>query len=127
MISELEAATAYAKAWNRLDGTDFIEMLADDATYSSQWDFTPLVGKQAIRAYLIPKIQAVKDVGARVYAELATTSDKTSTHNCVAMAQGEQETVQAVVVFKIKAGLIQHFVMCQPESLSIVRTGKYPE
>jgi hypothetical protein len=127
MITELEAATAYARAWNQLDGEIFIELLAEDAIYSSQWDFTPLKGKEAIRAYLVPKIQTVKEVGARVYAELATTSDKSSTHDCVAMAQGEQETVQAVVVFKVKDGFLKQVVMCQPEAVQIVRSGKYPE
>ena len=42
VLTELDAATSYASAWNRLDCTQFVELLAPDAHYASQWVFDEL-------------------------------------------------------------------------------------
>ena len=47
VLTELDAATAYARAWNRLDCKKFLELLAPDANYASQWVFEELEGKAA--------------------------------------------------------------------------------
>ena len=37
VLTEREAATAYARAWNRLDCGEYLHLLAEDACYASQW------------------------------------------------------------------------------------------
>lgn len=41
-LSEKDAATAFARAWNRLDPEPFLTLLAPDAHYASQWVFEEL-------------------------------------------------------------------------------------
>ena len=55
-LTEVMAATAFARAWNRLDPTEFIKLLDADARYASQWVFEELVGRDAIADYLIGKM-----------------------------------------------------------------------
>ena len=51
-LTEVMAATAFARAWNRLNPTEFIELLNADARHASQWVFDELVGREAIADYL---------------------------------------------------------------------------
>ena len=50
--SELEAAKAYARAWNLFDCKEFIKLLASDAHYASQWVLVELESKDKIANYL---------------------------------------------------------------------------
>ena len=93
-ITERNAAKAYARAWNRLDCTEFIELLAPDAYYNSQWVFEELVGKESIKNYFTKKLNAVKEGNTQVYAELAVSRESFPGRHCVAMAQDNKEVVQ---------------------------------
>ena len=68
-LTEKEAAIAFARAWNRLDATEFLALLAPDAKYASQWVFDELQGKDAIGDYLRAKLKTVK-------ATLSTTNNQ---------------------------------------------------
>ena len=51
VLTELDAATAYAVAWNHLDCTQFLELLAPETQYASQWVLDELKSKAAISEY----------------------------------------------------------------------------
>ncbi|HAE41544.1 MAG TPA: nuclear transport factor 2 family protein, partial [Clostridiales bacterium] len=110
--TELEAAYAYARAMNRLDCSEFIELLAPNAHYASMWVFEELENKDAISDYLTKKIEAVKKEEFRVYAELAKATISFPGKDCVAIAQKNKKVVIGVVTFEVSEGYIQRFDMC---------------
>lgn len=126
VLTELDAATAYAAAWSRLDCTQFLELLAPDAHYASQWVFEELEGKAAISDYLTGKMQSVKSRKTPVFAELGKTSTGFAGRDCVAVAQGDKNVVSAVVLFEVESNHIKRFDLCMPELLAVIRSGQYP-
>ena len=124
--TELYAATAYACAWNRLDCTEFLELLAPDAHYASQWVFEELESKAAIADYLIAKMRSVRDSNALVFAELGKTSLSWPGRDYVALAQGRKDVVSAVVMFTIEEGHVKRFDLCMPDLVRVIRSGHYP-
>jgi hypothetical protein len=130
-LTEANAATAYARAWNRLDASEFIKLLAPDARYASQWVFEELDSKQAISEYLIGKIRTVKmhsvnNAEAKVFAEIGKTTEGFSRRDCVFMAQGRKENVTAVVLFEVENDKVKRYDLCIPELLGVIRSGVYP-
>ena len=127
-LTELDAATAFARAWNRLDPEAFLDLLAPDAHYASQWVFEELESRQKIADYLRAKMRTVSNLPSdnpnrRVRAELTTC------HNgqpCVAMTQGEGGEITAVVVFTIEGEVIKRYDMCMPQLMEPQRSGVYP-
>lgn len=126
VLTELDAATEYARAWNRLDCTVFLKLLAPDACYASQWVIEELKGKMAIGKYLKGKMNTVKNSGSEVFAELGKTTTGFAGRDCVCLTQGTKEQVTAVVLFEVSSGLIKRYDLCIPELLGAVRTGIYP-
>lgn len=127
-LTEHAAAMAFASAWNRLDPEPFLGLLAPDARYASQWVFEELKNRQAIADYLRAKMNTVRDLPAddpyhRIRAELATSRNG---QDCVAITQGENNDVTAVVVFTVEGGRIQRFDMCIPQLMNVTRSGVYP-
>ena len=125
-LTEKDAAVAYAKAWNRLDCSEFICLLADDACYASQMVLEELEDKHVISDYFVKKIKAVKADDANVYAELGITREGFIGRNCVFLSQGKKEEVQAAVLFEVDNGKIKRYDLCVPELLNVERTGIYP-
>ena len=126
VLTELDAATAYATAWNRLDCTQFLELLASDAHYASQWVIEELEGKAAISDYLMGKMQTMRSGKTPVFAELGKTSTGFAGRDCVALAQGDKDVVSAVVLFDVEGNHIKRFDLCMPELLGVKRSGQYP-
>lgn len=127
-LTELVAATAFARAWNRLDPEAFLELLAPDAHYASQWVFDELDSREAIADYLRGKMKTVRNYrinnpGHRARAELTTCGDG---RHCVAMTQGDQDEVKAVVVFTVSGNRIARYDMCMPELMGPLRSGVFP-
>lgn len=125
-ITEKDAAISYAKAWNRLESTDFLALLDDDAHYASQWVLPELENKEAISDYLIGKMKTIKKAGPKVYAELGHIRSGFFGGDCVFLSQGESEKIQAVVLFEVSKNKIRRFDLCIPELLNVERTGIYP-
>jgi len=126
ILTELDAATEYARAWNRLDCKAFLALLASDARYASQWVYDELKGKIAIGKYLKGKMNTVKNCGSEVFAELGRTTTGFAGRDCVCMAQGTKEQVTAIVLFEVVSGKIKRYDLCIPELLGVVRSGIYP-
>ena len=125
-LTEKEAAVAYAKAWNRLVCSQFLELLDENAHYASQWVFAELENKTAISEYLIGKMKTIKETDSRVYAGLGNTRSGFAGRDCVFMAQGNKEELQAVVLFEIANNKISRCDLCIPELLNVERTSVYP-
>lgn len=125
-FTEKDAAIAYAKAWNRLDCSEFIKLLAEDACYASQKVLEELEDKNAISDYFIKKVEAVRVNDAVVHAELGITREGFIGRDCVFLSQGKKEEIQAAVLFEIDSGKIKRYDLCLPELLNVERSGVYP-
>lgn len=128
VLTVKEAATAYAKAWNRLDCSEFLPLLAEDCCYESQWVYSALEGKQAIADYFNDKLKTIKESGPTVKAELAvSTQGPEAGEDCVLLTQQhDDEEVFVVVVFKVEGDKIKRYDMCVPELYWPKRTGECP-
>ena len=130
-VSEADAAREYARAWNRLDPSRFLSLLADEARYASQWVFEELETRAAIADYLTGKMKTIRNLSRhnpnyKVLAELGKISAGVAGRDCVFMAQGKKESITGVVLFEIGHGQITRFDMCIPELLGVIRSGIYP-
>jgi len=127
MFTEDEAATVFARAWNRLDSTEFIRLLAEDAVYESQWVFTPMEGREAISHYLTGKMETIKTSGKKVRAEL-TTARCGYKHGkpCVVLKQGDNRDTDSVMVFEVAGDRIKRCDLCAPELFDPAVTDIYP-
>lgn len=123
-LTEKEAATAYARAWNRLDCTDFIPLLAEDARYASMYVFKELRSKAEIEEYLIGKLQTVRNSGSQVRAELAGAT-LPAERDCVLLYQDGGEHI-ATILFQVRDGKIQRYDLCAPELYPVRKTGIFP-
>jgi hypothetical protein len=78
-LTEKEAALVYARAVNRLDPSEFNELLATDAIMESMWVTQPMQGKENIAPFLTEKWKNIQklileDPVWKVTAELAIAS-----------------------------------------------------
>ena len=129
-LTEADATRAYAKAWNRLEPDRFLEQLAPNAGYTSQWVFEELKGAEAISNCLRGKMNTVRasgagDLSSRVQVEIGRTTRGTYDRPCALMTQGTAE-VKAVVIFEVDDGQIQRFDMCIPAFYAPVHTRVFP-
>jgi len=125
MINDIkDAAILYATCWNQIIFADWFENLSDDCTYSSQYVFESLNGREKIIEYLSGKIDTIKKSGHRVKAKLATLKHGASLNPppgtpCVAMYQGDSEDISAIVFFEVKNGKIFKYDLCMPELYTV--------
>lgn len=122
-FTEKEAALAFARAWNRLDCTDFIPLLADDAHYASMYVFSELESRAAIEEYQTGKMETVRKSGSQVRAELGRTLLPTE-RDCVLLSQDGEQI--AVFLFQLKGEKIRRYDLCAPELYEVEKTGHYP-
>jgi hypothetical protein len=125
--TEGQAAPAFATAWNRLEPEAFLNLLAEDAHYASQWVFSELESREAIADYLRSKMNLVRidgadDPTARVRAEVGKTAGN---RDCVLLTQGGG-IKSAVVVFEVADNQIRRYDLCIPELHQFIGSGIYP-
>lgn len=126
-LTEKDAAIAFAKAWNRLDCTEFLDLLAEDATYESQWVFSKLEGKEAIAHYLTGKMETMKASEKNVRAELTTARcGPDFGRDCVVLKQDENRNNDAVMIIEVENGKIKRCDLCAPELFDPAPTDIYP-
>lgn len=126
VISEFDAASAYAHAWNTLDCSGFIALLAPDASYASQYVLSELSSRDDIAAYLTGKMETVKQSGLLVRGELAKASRGFYGKDCVALFQGDMDDVAAVVVFTVDGSQIARFDLCIAQLYGPMLSGVFP-
>lgn len=124
-FAEIDAATAYARAWNRLDGQCFFKLLAEDACYASQYVFSELTSRTEIEEYLTGKMESVKASGGKVRAELGRIVIPYE-KPCVLLYQNSSDDYIAVVVFEIGESNIRRFDLCVPEMYTIEKRNVFP-
>lgn len=130
-LTEEKVVFAFAKAWNRLEPDGFLDLLAPDARYTSQWVFEELVGAPAISDYLMGKMRSVRahgvnDPNSRVRVEIGRTVEGLNGRPCAFMTQGNANEVQAAVIFEVSGDNVSRYDLCIPQLLGAVRTGVYP-
>lgn len=126
-LTEKDAAIAYAKAWNRLDCTAFLELLAEDSTYESQWVLEKLAGRKAIAHYLTSKMEMIKASEKNVRAELTTARcGYDSGRDCVVLKQDQNKENDAVMIIQVENGQIKRCDLCAPELFGPAPTDIYP-
>ena len=125
--TEKDAVISFAKAWNRLDCSEFIQLLADDATYESQWVFSKLEGRDAIADYLTGKMQTMRASEKIVRAELSTVR---CAHDfgryCVVLKQDENRDNDAVLIIEVENDKIKRCDLCAPCLFDPEPTNIYP-
>lgn len=60
-----------------------------------------------------------------MYAELGITRAGYIDRDCVCLAQGDKDIIQAAVIFDVDGSKIQKYDLCMPELLEIERSGVY--
>ena len=129
---KLRAARAWAKAYNSFDVTDLEPLLDEDLRYTSMWVFQDLVGRENYLDYLRAKLDAIRNSGAHVTAEVAETRPypmyQMDEEPCVYARQESGETIhEAVVLFSTSDGRITKIVMgFVPIPSTVFRTGEVP-
>lgn len=131
ILTEESVVFTFARAWNRLEPDGFLDLLAPDARYASQWVFDELVGAPAIAQHLTGKMQTVRargvnDPNSRVRVEIGQTTDGLGGRPCAFMTQGKANEVQAAVIFEVSGDKVSRYDLCIPQLLGAVRTGVYP-
>ncbi len=122
---QLEACRAYARMINNLDPSHIEPWLAENLTYSSQWVFTDISGKDAYMEYVRGKMDTCKRSGKKLKAEIAYT-DVFGAGHCVIVNQGSVST-EATLLVKMVAGKIISMTMCGiPSPQECRRTGEFP-
>ena len=126
MLDHETALRAYASMMNTLDCSRLESLLATDFHYSSQMVLSEIESKEEYMTYIKSKLEAVKQSGGKVWAEMGTLQEGFP-GPCVVMAQGEQENLVAVVLAKVAGDLISRIDMCiVPTPQSAIRSGEYP-
>ena len=123
-LTEKDAAIAYAKAWNNLDCSDFIKLLAGDAHYASQYVLEEQTSKKAITEYLNSKFGAVRNSDTNVTADIGIVRKGDTGRDCTILSQGDND---AVILFEINDGKIKRFDLCIPELMNAVKSNVYPK
>jgi hypothetical protein len=127
---EVDAARAYAQAFNSLDPTPLISLFSKDCVYESQFVFDVLEGKERVAEYLKGKIQTIKAGGkaCEVFAQLGTMREIYPGRPCVLMAQGDCEKPVGVVLFQTEGREIKRIDMCGvlPTPDLAEGSGEYP-
>ena len=130
-LTEEKVVFAFAKAWNCLVPDAFLDLLAPDARYASQWVFKEIVGAPAIGENLIEKMRTVRshdvnDPNSRVRVEIGRTTEGQNGRPCAFMTQGKANEVQAAALFEVSGDNVSRYELCIPQLLGAVRTGVYP-
>jgi len=88
-FAEKDTAIVYAQAWNTIDCSGFIKLLADDTYYASQYVLDEITSKSAILEYFQNKIDVVREStdDSKVYAELGYSRSSFPGRDCVIIAR----------------------------------------
>jgi hypothetical protein len=121
-----QALRAYAAMMNTLDPSCLEPLLADDFHYASQWVSAEIESKADYLDYIAPKLEAIRQSGASVWAEMGWL-DREFSGPCVVMAQGDKDNLIALALARVGNGKIQRLDLCgAPSPHSARRTRDYP-
>jgi hypothetical protein len=129
-LTEHQAAVALAEAWNRLDPSELIDLMADDVHYCSQRVLEELTTKETVAEYLRERMRLTADDVAtkpyvKVFAELGNSGNSQEC-DCVVIAQGAVENIVTIVFLKVEGSRIKRIDLCVPQFQEVIRSGVYP-
>ena len=126
MLDLTTGLRAYATMMNTLDAGAIEPLLADDFHYASQWVFEEITSKQAYLDYIHPKLNAVRESGTKVWAEMAHLEQEIP-GPCVVLAQESKDALLSLILGKVANGKLTRLDMCgAPSPSSAKRSGEYP-
>jgi hypothetical protein len=111
-LTEYDAAIAYAEAWNTLDCTRFIRLLASDAEYASQYTYSEINGRDDIAKHICEKFKACVRDDSRIEAVVSIATKISPGKSCVLLIQ---EGDNVVVVFETRENEIFRINLCVTE------------
>ena len=114
-LTEYDAAIAYADAWNSLDCTDFISLLASDAQYASQYTYYDINGRDDITDHICDKLQSFKRDDTNIKAIVSIATKISPGKSCVLLIKGSDNVV---VVFETRGNEIFRINLCVTEIYS---------
>ena len=126
-LTEYDAAYAFAQAWNKLDPAEFLNILSNDAVYTSQWVLTAQEGKAIISDYLIGKMQAVKESKSTVVADVGKATQWFPNRDCALLYQGDMSKPDAVVLFDVLGDHVKAVSLCMPDLLNPLPNNLLPK
>ncbi len=115
ILTEYDAAIAYANAWNSLDCTGFINLLASDAEYASQYTYYDINGRDDIAKHICEKFKACERDDSRIEAVVSIATKISPGKSCVLLIQGSDNVV---VVFETRENEISRINLCVSEIYS---------
>ena len=126
-LTQCEALRAYARMMNTLSVEPLEPLLAEDFTYESQYVFSALESKQQFLDYIRPKLQTIREAGARVFAEMGMVLAYGKRQPCVIVAQDSPENLLGLVLARVSDGKLSRLDLCiVPSPTSAERSGEYP-
>ena len=126
-LTKIDALRAYARMMHHLSADHLAPLLTDDFHYASQWVFEEITSKQQYLDYIRPKLEAIRESGDRVWAELGELQSYPG-GPCLVMAQGDKNKISATVLVEVVGSKIKRLDMCfVPSPHSARRSGEYPE
>ena len=132
-LSQKEAVTIMARAWNKLDASLLEPYIAEDIIFWSQQALTDMAGKNAVMAYLSAEMETIRNLpDERVYAELGETKPlpmaPDNPEPCVVLARGDKDNIRALALLKLESGKINSIGICSdaPHPKTARRSGRYP-
>ena len=114
-LSEYDAAIAYADAWNSLDCTCFISLLASDAQYASQYTYYEINGRDDITDHICDKFRSCKRDDSNIKAIVSIATKISPGRSCVLLFLGSDNVV---VVFETRENEIFRINLCVTEIYS---------
>lgn len=114
-MTENEAALAYVNAWKNYDPMPFLNLLAEDVLYNSQWVLEEMKGKAKFIDYFTGKLEAVKRADMPVRVIMGKTTLSFPDRDCVLLFQSNDDAPDALVLFEISGNFISKMDMCIPE------------
>ena len=126
MLSKEDALYLYAKMFNTGDYEAFLGVLADSFEMSSQHVLEDMVGKDAFRAYIEPKLITIAESDLPVFAELGIL-EAYGERECVVLAQGDKDQLACVAYIGVENGKVARLDLCViPPPNQAIRSGIYP-
>ncbi len=114
-LTEYDAAIGYADAWNSLDCTGFISLLASDVQYASQYTYYEINGRDDVTDHICDKFRSCKRDGSNIKAIVSIATKISPGRSCVLLIQGSDNVI---VVFETRANEITSINLCVTEIYS---------
>ena len=115
LLTEYDAAIAYADAWNTLNCTGFCRLLASDAKYASQYTYCDISGRDDIADHICTKFQNYKRDESKIQAIVSIATKISPGKSCLLLIDGKDHVV---VVFETRANEISRINLCVTEIYS---------